>query len=355
MPMDKAPLISVIVPVYNVEEYLRPCLDSVLGQSYTHLEVICVNDGSTDGSLSILNEYAAKDARIKVITQANAGLSAARNTALEHCRGDFVSGIDSDDWWDLHILEKAVAHLDDEVDMLCFGMTPVWEGPCDEENDRVLREYLTLPVSGKLPATHPALLHISVCFCAKLWRRSVIEQYGMRFARGIRYEDSGFYALCMPACRAAYILPEIGYFYRQRAASIMGSTRENPKQQLEYVDELMYVAEQYSLHGRWKKDNGYFASLMCKALYHICTHGEERWEEYRQLIFRLVTEHKLLSSMPLLCVALLFSPFHPSASVFSSPDKWRKYAYIPHYIAGVIRYSYAAYIRGTRSGEARKG
>ena len=82
--MPDSPLISVIVPVYNVEKYLRKCLDSICGQTYRNLEILCVNDGSTDGSAAILEEYAARDARIKVFTQPNRGLSAARNTGLEH-------------------------------------------------------------------------------------------------------------------------------------------------------------------------------------------------------------------------------------------------------------------------------
>ena len=80
-------MISVIIPVYNVENYLRQCLDSILNQTYTDFEVICVNDGSTDNSLNILNEYAQKDSRIKVISQKNKGLSGARNTGLKFAGG----------------------------------------------------------------------------------------------------------------------------------------------------------------------------------------------------------------------------------------------------------------------------
>ena len=90
-------LVSVIVPVYNVSPYLREALDSVINQTYKELEIIIVDDGSTDGSASIYEEYAASDPRIKLIHQANKGLSGARNTGLEHATGEFVSFIDSDD------------------------------------------------------------------------------------------------------------------------------------------------------------------------------------------------------------------------------------------------------------------
>ncbi len=93
-----AGLISVIVPVYNVEPYLRRCLDSVLGGAYPELEVVCVNDGSADGSLAILREYEARDGRVLVVDQENRGLSAARNAGLERARGAYIAFVDSDDW-----------------------------------------------------------------------------------------------------------------------------------------------------------------------------------------------------------------------------------------------------------------
>ena len=91
------PLISVIVPVYQVERYLRECLDSVLAQTYVNLEIIVVDDGSTDSSPRIVSEYASKDARIRRFTQPNQGLSSARNTGLEHASGEYILFVDSDD------------------------------------------------------------------------------------------------------------------------------------------------------------------------------------------------------------------------------------------------------------------
>ena len=92
------PKISVIIPVYNVEKYLRECLDSLLNQTFKDIEIICVNDGSTDGSLNILNEYASKDSRFIIINQNNQGLSAARNNGLNVAKGDYVAFLDSDDY-----------------------------------------------------------------------------------------------------------------------------------------------------------------------------------------------------------------------------------------------------------------
>ena len=100
------PKVSVIIPVYNVENYLRECLDSIVNQTLKDIEIILVDDGSTDSSLSICNEYAQKDNRITVLTQQNKGAGAARNKGLERATGDYLSILDSDDYFDLEMLEK---------------------------------------------------------------------------------------------------------------------------------------------------------------------------------------------------------------------------------------------------------
>ena len=92
--------VSIIIPVYNVESYLRRCLDSVVNQTLKDIEIILVNDGSTDGSLAICEEYAKNDDRIKIITRKNGGLSAARNTGLDNATSEYIGFIDSDDWVD---------------------------------------------------------------------------------------------------------------------------------------------------------------------------------------------------------------------------------------------------------------
>ena len=121
--MDKnSPLISIIIPVYNVEKFLRTCLDSIVNQTYKNIEVICVNDGSPDNSLSILNEYASRDRRVIVINQPNSGASAARNKGIEKASGEWLTFSDADDWWDLDACEKlvSIAH-NDNPDVILFS------------------------------------------------------------------------------------------------------------------------------------------------------------------------------------------------------------------------------------------
>ena len=109
-----SPKVSVIVPVYNVSEYLGQCLDSILLQTLQDIEVICVNDGSTDDSLDILQGYAMFDERLKIISQENAGAGAARNNGIKHATGEYIICLDSDDFFEPDMLEKMVAKAEED-------------------------------------------------------------------------------------------------------------------------------------------------------------------------------------------------------------------------------------------------
>lgn len=112
-------MVSIIVPIYNSEKTIKKCLDSILNQTYKNIEVICVNDGSTDNSLEVLNEYLKKDNRIKIITKENGGVSSARNIGIENANGDYISFADSDDWLELNMIEELVnTIINKEVDVV---------------------------------------------------------------------------------------------------------------------------------------------------------------------------------------------------------------------------------------------
>lgn len=132
--MNEQPLISIIVPVYNVEQYLAQCLDSILNQTYTNIEVICVNDGSQDRSQDILKHYAEIDNRIKIITQENQGLSAARNTGFKYVNGKYLMFIDSDDWIDLETCETVVNSAEQyKADLVLWSYVREFENKSSEK------------------------------------------------------------------------------------------------------------------------------------------------------------------------------------------------------------------------------
>lgn len=118
----KKPLVSIVIPVYNVEKYLKECLDSVIAQTYNNLEIICVNDGSPDQSIKILRAYANQDKRIKVVEIENQGLSGARNVGTSICTGEYLMYLDSDDWVDKTTIESSVRiMLETKVDLVLWN------------------------------------------------------------------------------------------------------------------------------------------------------------------------------------------------------------------------------------------
>lgn len=119
--MSTQPLLSVIVPVYNVEQYLHQCVDSIIGQTYKNLEIILVNDGSTDGSGAICDEYATKDSRVRVIHKENGGQSSARNIGISISSGEYTTFVDSDDWLELDMYQVLIKQLlDTSADVITF-------------------------------------------------------------------------------------------------------------------------------------------------------------------------------------------------------------------------------------------
>ena len=114
------PKVSIIVPVYNVGKYLSKCLDSLINQTLEDIEIICINDGSTDNSLDILKSYRTKDSRIKIIDKPNEGLSITRNLGIHSATGNYIGFIDSDDWIDLDFYEKLYSAItSNDVDIAC--------------------------------------------------------------------------------------------------------------------------------------------------------------------------------------------------------------------------------------------
>ena len=213
-------LFSVIIPVYNVESYLRECLDSMLAQTCGDWEAVCVDDGSTDGSGAILSDYASRDSRFRVVAQPNGGLSAARNTGLDHAQGDCILFLDSDDWLEPDTLDcihsSLITHQSSPpTDMLCFGG---WRGR--EEERPTPATYTT----GWDYYNQSALAHHIfpfVCVVLRCYRRQFLEQNGLRFREGILHEDNHFTPrACLAAGNVTVIAAPL-YHYRIREGSIM--------------------------------------------------------------------------------------------------------------------------------------
>lgn len=265
MEPDSPILISVTVPVHNTASFLPKCLDSLLAQTYPHIEIICVDDGSTDNSLSLLEQYARKDSRIRVYAHAAPlGVSAARNTAHQHSRGDFVTSLDSDDYIKPDTYEKAVRMITPETDLVCFGMQLV-----DPDGNELPNQdgYFNLGYSGACRFSVEMTDNINVCICSKLWRKSIIDAQGIQFPNGLVHEDDALFYMFTPFVRSAAFLQEKAYYYVQRKGSIMHDGRRSIDDAKQYLGVLKYVYDFQVRHGLKPMHNGYFLRQFGRTYY----------------------------------------------------------------------------------------
>lgn len=212
---------SIIIPVYNVEQYLRDCLDSVLNQTFSDWEAICVNDGSTDGSSVILDEYAAKDSRFKMISQNNAGTAAARNTGLKVANGDYIFFLDSDDWIEDYALQILADSVNDE-DVLCFSGKRYFEvtntfNPADELTEKQYRNGMDYYNENALLARDFAF----VCVVLRVYKRTFIIGNNLFFDEDVSFEDNLWVPIVLFNAQEVKVVPDVIYVYRVREGSKM--------------------------------------------------------------------------------------------------------------------------------------
>lgn len=142
-------MISIIIPVYNIEKYLSRCIESVLDQTYQNLEAIFVNDGSTDNSLKILEEYQKKDKRIKIINKENAGSGAARNDGIEQSKGEYLAFLDSDDWYEKDFLERLYKNLkENNSEIAMCNPKMVYNNKERNKNINTYQLYILMEICG---------------------------------------------------------------------------------------------------------------------------------------------------------------------------------------------------------------
>lgn len=214
-------LFSIIIPVYNVEKYLRECLESVLGQTYEDWEAICVNDGSTDSSGAILEEYAAKDSRFKVITQNNAGTAAARNTGMKESKGNYIFFLDSDDWIEANALQTLASRLNGE-DILCFSGKRYFEatGHYNQTDYLPEKDYS----NGMDYYNENALLprdFAFVCVVLRIYNRQFLLENKLFFDEDITYEDNLWVPKTIYRAHSVKVIADSLYVYRIRKGSKM--------------------------------------------------------------------------------------------------------------------------------------
>lgn len=217
MGIELCPLVSIIIPIYNVEPFLRECLDSVVNQTLRTIEIICVNDCSSDRSLDILQEYADKDKRIKVVDKKiNEGLSTTRNIGMSFATGKYLLFVDSDDYVDHDLCRKAFECAEkNRAGLVIYDFAVFHNAQNLEENRKKVSALANLDPSDRV-----ALLKSPAFAWTKLIRTDLAHKLDLKFPPGLTYEDLPVHWKLMTLATKIAILPERLCYYRQRNSSI---------------------------------------------------------------------------------------------------------------------------------------
>ena len=229
------PLVSIIVPIYNVEQYLAECLDSLVNQTLKDIEIICVNDGSPDNSADVVREYIQADSRIKLIEQENRGLSGARNTGLKVAKGEYVYFMDSDDWLESDAMDICYqVAVTKGVDVVFFDAIAFKDGVDDDVGDMpddynralALSEVANKRIRAKklfMQMINNSTMRSSVCL--NFIKRKLLLENRLYFEEGLIHEDELFTPQLYALASTMMYIPRMFFHRRVRPGSIMTSVK----------------------------------------------------------------------------------------------------------------------------------
>lgn len=242
-------LISIIVPVYNVKDYLKTCIDSILQQRYTNWELLLIDDGSSDGSGAICDNYRSCDSRIKVFHKANGGVSAARNCGLQNMNGSYFTCVDADDWLDNNYLSSLMEEaLNTGSDVIATGYKRVYENN-ETDNHYIVDKCTTITNAAALDcALDPKNSWVGFA-CGKLYKKSVVQANCIQYDTEISIcEDSLFNYMVLSHSNMVTLIPGNYYNYRIRSNSATTTAFKNLNKLYTKVvafEKAMQLAEKY--------------------------------------------------------------------------------------------------------------
>ena len=251
--MTDNPLISVIIPIYNNEKYLPQCLESVLNQTYKNLEIICVNDGSTDNSTKTLEKFS--DSRIKIINQENKGLATARNTGLKNSTGEYVYFLDSDDWIDKKLIEITLGAIqNNNADIAMFDAYNVYDNSFVKVKrvSNFINPEKTKVISYE---ENNAIRDLQCTAWSKLYHKDFLIKNNLYFPDGMRFgEDVPFWFSLLFKNPKIVFINDFLYFYRKRSSSITAKTSD-------------IIDKQWNVYQECTKINAYTNASKAEQLY----------------------------------------------------------------------------------------
>ena len=254
------PKVSVIVPVYNVEKYIERCLDSLVNQTLKDIEIIVVNDGSTDGSKEKIQEYINKYKNIVYLEKENGGLSSARNYGIPYAKGEYIGFVDSDDYVELTMYEKMYNKaIEEKSDMVECDF--IWEYPNKKRED-----------IGKIYSSKKeAIVEARVVAWNKIIKKDIIEKTKITFPEGLRYEDIEFFYKIVPYLDKISFVKETLVHYVQRESSIANTQNERTGEIFKIWENVLnyYIENNIFNEYRSELEYSYTRILLCSSLKRI--------------------------------------------------------------------------------------
>lgn len=287
-------LISIIIPVYKVEKYLEKCIESVLKQTYTNLQVILVDDGSPDNCGKICDEYAKKDSRIEVIHKVNGGLSDARNVGIAKAKGKYIGFVDSDDYIKEDMYEILINLIKEyDADVSICNLYDVIEGKEYIRNkENGIKEY------NRIDILKEVLLDKNIQSYAwnKLYKKELFNE--IKYPIGKKYEDIGTTFYIFEKCNKVVVTSEPEYYYLKRADSLVNNVTESTV--LDYTEIIIqrYLYTQKNIEELRKYNNYYLAKTLITAhndielLGSISEKMQEKYKEIYNLAFDILKNNK---------------------------------------------------------------
>ena len=284
--------ITIILPVYNVEKYLPQCLDSIISQTFKDFECICVNDGSKDSSLSILQEYASRDKRIKIINQKNGGSSVARNTGIKNTNTKYITFIDSDDWIAENYLEILYNKIEETNADIVRASYKFYFQEENSYKSAKIREIHKINTNSNIERLYKG--YAGAFVWAKIYKTSLIKDNNIWFYEGKNSEDCPFSSLVYLYSKKIIFISDELLFYRKYGLSI--TAKDNQKQMTDDFDNFITLTKELQKRNFTDKEIKEFCIDIF--LYKLGKLGKNISKQTSQKIYSIASEHiKFLKEM----------------------------------------------------------
>lgn len=243
------PIVSIIVPVYNVEQYIGKCIDSILSQTYRDFEVLLIDDGSTDSSGRICDSYALLDERVSVVHKQNRGLSSARNSGLAIAKGEWIMHVDGDDWIDSTMIEDLLTLANLEAsDLVLSGFRMVWGMQSKDF-------HCLLDVSNKAAMLNSFIGQVWTILCGCLVKKNLYSQYSLCSPEGITYCEDFYLSVRLLHFASGVSISNLVYYnYRQRETSIVHNLdSKNSQEELFVYLDTIHLFKALNVYSSYEK------------------------------------------------------------------------------------------------------